>query len=140
MLLYDTERVQKAEQDPWFERRNQGGKNSQAKIPQDHLNKIGALRTITPAPLDTQENAYEQREAVAQVQHMLGVPTQQIAKDLGVTEATVRRYLRSPEQRARETAKLVKKGKELQDNVQRARKEETARQQQRKKNTGPGYP
>ena len=71
---------------------------------------------------------------------MLGVPTQQIAKDLGVTEATVRRYLRSPEQRARETAKLVKKGKELQDNVQRARKEETARQQQRKKNTGPGYP
>ena len=49
--------------------------------------------------------AFEQREAVAQVQDALGVPSKQIAQELGVSEATVRRYLRTPEQRAQSEAR-----------------------------------
>ena len=100
MLLYDTHRVEQAEQDPWFQRRKRGGKNSRRPIPAEDVNSMGAFRSIPPVPLDTQQTAFEQREAVAQVQNALGVPSKQIAQELGVSEATVRRYLRTPEQRA----------------------------------------
>ena len=105
MLLYDTHRVEQAEQDPWFQRRKLGGKNSRRPIPGEDVNSTGAFRSIPPVPLDTQETAFEQREAVAQVQNALGVPSKQIAQELGVSEATVRRYLRTPEQRAQSAAK-----------------------------------
>ena len=100
MLLYDTHRVEQAEQDPWFQRRKLGGKNSRRPIPAEDVNSMGAFRSMPPVPLDTQQTAFEQREAVAQVQNALGVPREQIAQELGVSEATVRRYLRTPEQRA----------------------------------------
>ena len=100
MLLYDIHRVEQAEQDPWFQRRKLGGKNSRRPIPAEDVNSMGAFRSIPPVPLDTQRTAFEQREAVAQVQNALGVPSKQIAQELGVSEATVRRYLRTPEQRA----------------------------------------
>ena len=100
MLLYDTHRVEQAEQDPWFQRRKRGGKNSRRPIPAEDVNSTGAFRSIPPVTLDTQRTAFEQREAVAQVQDVLGVPRKQIAQELGVSEATVRRYLRTPEQRA----------------------------------------
>ena len=105
MLLYDTHRVEQAEQDPWFQRRKLGGKNSRSPIPSEDVNSTGAFRSIPPVPLDTQQTAFEQREAVAQVQNALGVPSKQIAQELGVSEATVRRYLRTPEQRAQSAAK-----------------------------------
>ena len=101
MLLYDTHRVEQAEQDPWFQRRKRGGKNSRRPIPAEDVNSMGAFRSIPPVTLDTQRTAFEQREAVAQVQNALGVPSKQIAQELGVSEATVRRYLRTPEQRAK---------------------------------------
>ena len=104
MLLYDTHRVEQAEQDPWFQRRKHGGKNSRSPIPAEDVNSMGAFRSIPPVPLDTQQTAFEQREAVAQVQNALGVPSKQIAQELGVSEATVRRYLRTPEQRAKSAA------------------------------------
>ena len=100
MLLYDTHRVEQAEQDPWFQRRKRGGKNSRRPIPAEDVNSMGAFRSIPPVPLNTQQTAFEQREAVAQVQDVLGVPRKQIAQELGVSEATVRRYFRTPEQRA----------------------------------------
>ena len=100
MLLYDIHRVEQAEQDPWFQKRKRGGKNSRRPIPAEDVNSTGAFRSIPPVPLDTQQTAFEQREAVAQVQNTLGVPRKQIAQELGVSEATVRRYLRTPEQRA----------------------------------------
>ena len=100
MLLYDTHRVEQAEQDPWFQRRKLGGKNSRRPIPAEDVNSMGAFRSMPPVTLDTQQTAFEQREAVAQVQNALGVPRKQIAQELGVSEATVRRYLRTPEQRA----------------------------------------
>ena len=105
MLLYDTHRVEQAEQDPWFQKRKRGGKNSRRPIPAEDVNSTGAFRSIPPVPLDTQRTAFEQREAVAQVQNALGVPRKQIAQELGVSEATVRRYLRTPEQRAESTAR-----------------------------------
>ena len=105
MLLYDTHRVEQAEQDPWFQRRKRGGKNSRRPIPAEDVNSTGAFRSIPPVPLDTQRTAFEQREAVAQVQNALGVSRKQIAQELGVSEATVRRYLRTPEQRAQSAAK-----------------------------------
>ncbi len=105
MLLYDTHRVEQAEQDPWFQRRKRGGKNSRRPIPAEDVNSTGAFRSIPPVPLDTQQTAFEQREAVAQVQNALGVPRKQIAQELGVSEATVGRYLRTPEQRAESAAK-----------------------------------
>ena len=105
MLLYDTHRVEQAEQDPWYQRRKRGGKNSRCPIPAEDVNSTGAFRSIPPVPLDTQRTAFEQREAVAQVQNALGVPRKQIAQELGVSEATVRRYLRTPEQRAQSAAK-----------------------------------
>ena len=105
MLLYDIHRVKQAEQDPWFQRRKLGGKNSRRPIPAEDVNSTGAFRSIPPVPLDTQRTAFEQREAVAQVQNALGVPRKQIAQELGVSEATVQRYLRTPEQRAQSAAK-----------------------------------
>ena len=105
MLLYDTHRVEQAEQDPWFQRRKLGGKNSRRPIPAEDVNSTGAFRSIPPVPLDTQRTAFEQREAVAQVQNTLGVSRKQIAQELGVSEATVRRYLRTPEQRAESAAR-----------------------------------
>ena len=105
MLLYDTHRVEQAEQDPWFQRRKRGGKNSRRPIPAEDVNSTGAFRSIPPVPLDTQRTAFEQREAVAQVQNALGVSRKQIAQELGVSEATVRRYLRTPEQRAESAAR-----------------------------------
>ena len=105
MLLYDTHRVEQAEQDPWFQKRKRGGKNSRRPIPAEDVNSTGAFRSIPPVPLDTQRTAFEQREAVAQVQNALGVPCKQIAQELGVSEATVRRYLRTLEQRAESTAR-----------------------------------
>ena len=105
MLLYDTHRVEQAEQDPWYKRRKRGGKNSRRPIPAEDVNSTGAFRSIPPVPLDTQRTAFEQREAVAQVQNALGVPRKQIAQELGVSEATVRRYLRTPEQRAESAAR-----------------------------------
>ena len=106
MLLYDTHRVEQAEQDPWYQRRKRGGKNSRRPIPAEDVNSTGAFRSIPPVPLDTQRTAFEQREAVAQVQNALGVPGKQIAQELGVSEATVRRYLRTPEQRAESAARV----------------------------------
>ena len=105
MLLYDIHRVEQAEQDPWFQRRKLGGKNSRRPIPAEDVNSMGAFRSIPPVPLDTQRTAFEQREAVAQVQNALGVPRKQIAQELGVSEATVQRYLRTPEQRAESAAR-----------------------------------
>ena len=105
MLLYDTHRVEQAEQDPWFQRRRRGGKNSRRPIPAEDVNSTRAFRSIPPVPLDTQRTAFEQREAVAQVQNVLGVPRKQIAQELGVSETTVRRYLRTPEQRAKSAAR-----------------------------------
>ena len=98
-------RVEQAEQDPWLQRRKRGGKNSRRPIPSEDVNSTGAFRSIPPVPLDTQRTAFEQREAVAQVQDALGVPSKQIAQELGVSEATVQRYLRTPEQRAESAAK-----------------------------------
>ncbi len=105
MLLYDTHRVEQAEQDPWFQKRKRGGKNSRRPIPGEDVNSTGAFRSNPPVTLDTQGTAFEQREAVAQVQNALGVPRKQIAQELGVSEATVRRYLRTPEQRAESAAR-----------------------------------
>ena len=105
MLLYDTHRVEQAEQDPWFQKRKRGGKNSRHPIPAEDVNSTGAFRSIPPVTLDTQRTAFEQREAVAQVQNALGVPRKQIAQELGMSEATVRRYLRTPEQRAESAAR-----------------------------------
>ena len=107
MLLYDTHRVEQAEQDPWFQKRKRGGKNNRRPIPTEDVNRKGAFRSIPPVPLDTQRTAFEQREAVAQVQNALGLPRKQIAQELGVSEATVRRYLRTPEQRAQSAARAT---------------------------------
>ena len=37
-LLYDVHRVEQAEQDPWFQRRKRGGKNSRRPIPAEDVN------------------------------------------------------------------------------------------------------
>ena len=81
MLLYDTHRVEQAEQDSWFQRRKRGGKNSRRPIPAEDVNSTGAFRSIPPVPLNTQQTAFEQREAVAQVQDVLGVPRNKLPRN-----------------------------------------------------------
>ncbi len=128
MRLYDLERVERAEEDPWFQRRRKGGKNSRSPIPAEDINATGTFRNIPPAPLNTQRTAFEQREAVAQAQHALGVTTEQIAGQLGVSTPTVRRYLRTPEQRERSAAREQSRI----EAAERARQKETQRQQHEK--------
>ena len=43
MLLYDTHRVEQAEQDPWFQRRKRGGKNSRRPIPDGRRQQHGSI-------------------------------------------------------------------------------------------------
>ena len=93
--LYALERVEKAENNPHWQRRHAGGKGSQRAIPADE--QPTTIRTVEPVYVrDLRMVATDSRKAIAIAQATLGVSINTIADELGVKPSTVRGYIKRP--------------------------------------------